>query len=142
MHYLLLLGLIGLISCSSPDSISGEQATVAATPQRELVQVKGSTVSFRISTFTSVSCIGYERQFPNATRLLITDPTRLKRIQERVEQLQPARKEQGVDIRAKTVLLYNDHSSDTLCLGQFYSVHKGRIVPTDSVLNRLLGIGL
>jgi hypothetical protein len=64
----------------------------------------------------------------------------LTRISQRLERLQAAQPGHEVNIRAKAVLLYNNRSCDTICLGKFTSYYRGRIVETDTLLLHLLGI--
>jgi hypothetical protein len=141
MKYLSAVCLLCLAACTTPSELS--PATDLSTPssQRELLEVKGSAVSFGIETFSWVSCTQYDQQFLKATPLLITDKVRLARISQRLQGLRPAPNGYGIDVRAKVVLRYNDQSCDTLCLGNFTSHYQGRLVVADTMLLSLLSIG-
>ena len=144
MKSLLLIPIFGLGSCTSPSESSQEVNSVPplAQKKKELVQVTGSAVSFNISTFVSITCAGYDKQFSDASPILITDKAKLLSISKRLEGLQQDLNGYGVDVRAKAILAYNDQSHDTLCLGNFTSHYRGRTVVADTVLNQLLGINL
>jgi hypothetical protein len=136
---LLVLGLVGLSACSSPTS----EKTVPERRQpvtRQLQQVKGTFVSFGILTFMDISCSAYERQFSDATPFSVQDTARLQAITRRLAALQPDAARSGVDARAKAVLFYNDRTRDTLCMGKFMSVYRGRNFMADTLLYELLGI--
>ena len=138
---LLVLGLAGLPSCSSPNSEKTVPERVPqVTRQRQLQQVKGTFVSFGILTYMGISCSAYEQQFSEATPFVIQDTTRLQAITRRLAALQPDTARSEVDARAKAVLFYNDRTQDTLCMGQFISVYRGRNVMADTLLYQLLGV--
>jgi hypothetical protein len=142
MKSLLLVLLLGLGSCTAPAESS--QAVTSAPPlaqqKKELVQVTGSAVSFDILTFTSITCAGYDKQFSDASPILITEKGKLLRISNRLAGLQQDPNGSEVDVRAKVILAYNDQSHDTLCLGTFTSYYRSSTVVADTVLNQLLGI--
>ncbi|NVO32848.1 hypothetical protein [Hymenobacter lapidiphilus] len=138
---LLVLGLAGLSSCSSPNSEKKVPERVRPiTRQRQLVQVKGTFVSFGIQTFMRISCSAFEKQFSKARPFTIQDTARLQAIARRLAALQPDTAHLGVDARAKAVLFYSDRTHDTLCMDQFISVYRGRNLMADTLLYQLLGV--
>ena len=138
---LLVLGLAGLPSCSSPSSEKTvPERAPQVTRQRQLQQITGTFVSFNISTFAGISCSAYERQFSNATPFVIQDTARLQAITRRLAALKPDTAHLEVDARAKAVLFYNDRTRDTLCLGQFITVYRGQNFRDDTLLYQLLGV--
>ena len=138
---LLVLGLAGLSFCSSPSSEKTVPKSAPQVPrQRQLQQVKGSFVYFGIMTYMGISCSAYERQFSKATPFLIQDTARLQAITRRLAALQPDTAHLEVDARAKAVLFYDDRTQDTLCMGQFISVYRGRNFKADTLLYQLLGV--
>ena len=138
---LLVLGLASLSSCSSPNAEKTvPERAPQVTKQRQLQQVKGSFVYFGILTYMGISCSAYERQFSKATPFLIQDTARLQAITRRLAALQPDTARLEVDARAKAVLFYNDRTQDTLCMGQFISVYRGRNFMADTLLYQLLGV--
>jgi hypothetical protein len=140
---LLVLVLVSLASCSSPNpDKSALERTQHIAQQRQLQQVQGSFVSFSIETYMGISCSAYERQFSDATPFLIQDTAQLHAIIRRLSALQPDTSCSEVDVRAKAVLSYTDHTRDTLCMDQFSSVYRGRSFTADTLLYHLLGIDL
>ena len=138
---LLVLGFAGLSFCSSPNSEKTvTERAPEVTRQRQLYQVKGSFVYFGIMTYMGISCSAYERQFSKATPFLIQDTARLQAITRRLVALQPDTVHLEVDARAKAVLFYDDRTQDTLCMGQFISVYRGRNFRADTSLYQLLGV--
>lgn len=137
----LFLALAVLPACSSYNS---EKTVPERAPQviqqRQLQQVKGTFVSLGILTFMGISCSAYERQFSKATPFLVQDTARLQAITRRLAVLQLDTTRLEVDARAKAVLFYNDRTQDTLCIGQFISVYRGRNFIADTLLYQLLGV--
>ena len=80
-----------------------------------------------------IGCSAYERQFPKATPFVIQDTTRLQAITRRLAALQPDTAHSDVGARAKAVFRYNDRSQDTLWMGQFISVYRGRNFKADTL---------
>jgi len=137
----LVFGLAGLSFCSSPNSEKTVlERAIQITEQRQLQQVKGTFVSFGILTFMGISCSAYEKQFSEAKPFAIQDTARLQAITRSLAALQPDTAQSEVDARAKAVLFYNDHTQDTLCMGQFISVYRGRNFMADTLLYQLLGV--
>lgn len=147
MSRALSVGLFILSACNPSGSGPSNEVDSSALPvinsvslKRELVQVKGSAADFGILSFVAISCAGYEGQFSDAAPFLITDKVKLTAISNRLASLQPDKRGFGLDVRAKAILLYNDQTSDTLCMGKFNSYYGGRIVSTDQKLYQLLGV--
>lgn len=137
----LVFGLASLSACSSPNAEKTAPERAPQIPQqRQLQQVKGTFVSFGILTFMDISCSAYERQFSKATPFAIQDTARLKAITRRLVALQPDTARLEVDARAKAVLFYTDRTQDTLCMGKFISVYRGRHFMADTLLYQLLGV--
>jgi hypothetical protein len=141
MKSLFLTLLVCLGGCTTPSQTTEMVMSGAPLAQKELVEVRGSAVSFGISSFISISCVGFEKQFSDASPILITDTATLHQINTRLKGLHEDPNMSGVNIRAKVVLTYQDQSRDTLCLGKFTSYYRHRVVAEDTVLNHLLGVG-
>lgn len=91
-------------------------------------------------TYMGISCSAYKRQFSEATPFVIQDTARLRALARRLAALQPDTARLEVDARAKAVLFYDDRTQDTLCVGQFISVYRGRTFLADTLLYQLLGV--
>lgn len=140
MKYLPIAGLVYLSACTAPVEPTQEVSGKLLPQQRELVSVQGLASDFDIETFRTISCAGYGKDLGGDKQLDITDKHTLVQISQRLKQLQAAPANYNVDVRAKAILCYNDHSRDTLCLGNFFNHYQGHVVLADTILSRLLGL--
>jgi hypothetical protein len=135
-----MAGLLWLSACN-PSAKPAQEASGKSLPQqRELVSVQVLASDFNIDTFRAVSCAGYGKELGGDKQLDITDKNTLVQISQRLKQLQAAPADYKVDVRARAILYYNDHSRDTLCLGNFFNHYQGHVVLADTILSGLLGL--
>lgn len=91
-------------------------------------------------TLVGIACAAYKRHFSEAPPFVIRDTARFRAIARHLAALQHNTSRSEVNVRAKAVLFYNDRSRDTLCMGQFISVYRGRNVRASMLLYQLPGV--
>jgi hypothetical protein len=140
VKYFTVIGLNYLAACTPAAEPAQEVSSKLIPPQRELIGVHELLSDFSVESYVAISCEAYGKKFGWDRRLDITDKKVLGQISQRLQQVQAAPSGYHIDVRAKAILRYSDHSRDTLCLGNFFNHYRGQLVQADTVLSQLLGI--
>lgn len=137
MNNINLIWLVAALffSCSNKEPSAG----ATKMDEREVKEILVKQVSFSILTFTNVECDNFESYFDKQyTSSRITNDKAIKEFTDEISNLELDTTNLKVDTRAKVIILYNNGTTDTLCVGKFAMLFRGETVKHNDNLQSLI----
>lgn len=140
-HRLLLF--LTLFSCQEKKGDNAKQSKVLSkAPERFINKAVVKSVNFSITTYSDISCDVFDRQFPNADTVLVTDKTVLKELTKHLILFKKTDQKYPLDTRAKVIIYFSDSTISTICMSRFRMVLNGLPIEYDKKLSKLLKINV